>query len=100
MCSWCRGFRLGTWRPRMTQRYQRFCAERTRISFDMETGWITGNGKDYLLWVPPDKLRRLYGANGLQMIIPGSTIQVDLSKFVHGTRWTECRLPLDREIVE
>ncbi|KZT51139.1 WD40 repeat-like protein [Calocera cornea HHB12733] len=84
----------------MTQRYPRFYAERTRISFDLKTGWIQGNGKDHLLWVPPDKLRRLYGANQLRMVIPGPTIHLDLSKFVHGTRWTECRLPLDRETVE
>ncbi|KZT51147.1 WD40 repeat-like protein [Calocera cornea HHB12733] len=82
----------------LTQSYPCNAAGECRISFNFETGWIMGNDTDYVLWVPPDKLRRLYGVHGLEMVIPGPTIDVDLSDFVHGTRWAECRRPLDREV--
>ncbi|KZO90470.1 hypothetical protein CALVIDRAFT_602933 [Calocera viscosa TUFC12733] len=54
------------------------------ITFDYETGWIIGNGRDHILWVPPDQLRRLYTGQ-TQLVIPGPTIHVDLSRFVHAS---------------
>ncbi|KZO89411.1 hypothetical protein CALVIDRAFT_491808, partial [Calocera viscosa TUFC12733] len=55
-------------------------------------GWIMGNGTDHLLWAPLDELRRVYIPH-FPVAIPGSMIHVDLSHFVYGTRWTDCRLP-------
>ncbi|KZT54161.1 hypothetical protein CALCODRAFT_457068 [Calocera cornea HHB12733] len=60
------------------------------IMFDLDTGWVMGNGKDHILWVPPEQLRQLYTGQ-CEVVIPGPMVYIDLSRFVHGTRWTECR---------
>ncbi|KZT50053.1 hypothetical protein CALCODRAFT_229473 [Calocera cornea HHB12733] len=65
----------------------------TPIRLDRKTGWILGNEKDRILWVPPD-LHNQISLGALQMIIPGPpAIYVDLSKFVHGEEWTKCWTP-------
>jgi len=74
----------------LTQAYELAKTAENGISFDDKTGWIMGNGSDYLFWVHPDQMDRLYRIGGLQFVIPGPTVQVDLSKFSHGMRWTEC----------
>ncbi|KZT54170.1 WD40 repeat-like protein [Calocera cornea HHB12733] len=63
------------------------------ISIDFRTGWIMGNGRDYLLWVPVDMLRRMYTEHCPVMIPIEQMVTVDLSRFVHGERWTECYDP-------
>ncbi|KZT50502.1 WD40 repeat-like protein [Calocera cornea HHB12733] len=59
------------------------------IRLDRKTGWILGNERDRILWVPPYLIDRL-SLGALQMVIPGPAIQVDLSRFVHGEEWTKC----------
>ncbi|KZT54194.1 WD40 repeat-like protein [Calocera cornea HHB12733] len=64
------------------------------IKFDFASGWIVANEKEYILWVPPDQMHRLYTGQ-CRLIIPVETmVTIDLSKFVHGKRWTECYKPL------
>ncbi|KZO93003.1 WD40 repeat-like protein, partial [Calocera viscosa TUFC12733] len=64
------------------------------IKFDLETGWIIGNEKDHLLWVPPEVMPRLYQNGRLKMIMPAERmVTLDLSQFVHGDRWTDCYTP-------
>ncbi|KZT54175.1 WD40 repeat-like protein [Calocera cornea HHB12733] len=63
------------------------------ISIDFRTGWIMGNGRDHLLWVPVDMLRRMYTEHCPVMIPIEQMVTVDLSRFVHGEHWTECYDP-------
>jgi WD40 repeat protein len=50
-----------------------------------------------LFWVPVQSRQGLCDAKSLFVLGP-RRVQLDLSKFVHGTSWTQCQQPINEEI--
>jgi len=64
-----------------------------QVSIDAETGWVMCNESDYLFWLPPEQAKYLC-TPGCRLVIPTlSMVTLDMSRFVHGERWTECYQP-------
>ncbi|KZV59419.1 hypothetical protein PENSPDRAFT_760435 [Peniophora sp. CONT] len=58
-----------------------------------EDGWIEDvacKPRRLLLWIPEDMRKSLYLPPMSLIISPAETWSLDLSRFVHGKRWTEC----------
>ncbi|KIJ52977.1 hypothetical protein M422DRAFT_155927, partial [Sphaerobolus stellatus SS14] len=61
-------------------------------SYDFCNGWVTSplHTSQYLFWVPP-RYRSLLWTPGTVMIFHPSSIQLDLSNFMHGSQWASCK---------
>ncbi|KZT50330.1 hypothetical protein CALCODRAFT_444774, partial [Calocera cornea HHB12733] len=73
--------------------YRALSQQEVSIKFDLTSGWIIGNDTDHILWVPPDKITRLYTGKCCLVMPVETLVTVDLSQFRHGLRWTECYRP-------
>ena len=54
-----------------------------------EDGWICGNEHKLLMWIPPAHRAGLHRPSNIWVASENET-RLDLSKFVHGHRWTSC----------
>ncbi|KIJ49058.1 hypothetical protein M422DRAFT_246866 [Sphaerobolus stellatus SS14] len=59
------------------------------ISFNKDTGYITGPNKELIFWIPFSYRERLWLPRYLA-IMGMDTVTLDLSQFVHGPSWTDC----------
>jgi hypothetical protein len=51
-----------------------------------------------MFWVPPWRRNGLYIPRNTLVICPDGTTKLDLSRFVHGTEWTNCIDPKFRNL--
>jgi hypothetical protein len=56
----------------------------------MSGGWIINSYSDLLFWVPPIYQKALRRPCNVA-VIGKNSIGLDLSQFVHGTSWSQCR---------
>ncbi|KAI0342500.1 WD40 repeat-like protein [Trametopsis cervina] len=56
----------------------------------IEDGWVLGPRGELLFWVAPD-YRTALRKPGNEWVIAARTLELDLSRFAHGTSWTDCR---------
>ncbi|TDL24719.1 hypothetical protein BD410DRAFT_718713, partial [Rickenella mellea] len=56
--------------------------------------WIMGSDSSLLFWVPPWSRVGLWWPTNTAVIAEGST-HLDLSHFVHGTSWQQCKKSID-----
>ena len=61
----------------------------TTLSYS-DPGWAVGQGGELLFWVLPNCRAGLWWPRTLAIMGP-SKITVDVSRFVHGTSWVDCR---------
>ncbi|KAI0342503.1 WD40 repeat-like protein [Trametopsis cervina] len=61
-----------------------------RDSSPVEDGWVLGPDNGLLFWVAPD-YRTALRKPGNEWVIAARTLELDLSRFAHGTSWTDCR---------
>ena len=54
-----------------------------------ENEWVIGPDGERLLWIPEEKISLLFNPALKHTLLPMS-MQLDLSKFVHGTDWIKC----------
>ncbi len=60
----------------------------------IDDGWMVSSNESRLLfWVPPELQEWLWPAQRVKLALDWSRtefIQLDLSQFVHGSRWSDC----------
>jgi WD40 repeat protein len=57
----------------------------------LQDGWVIGAAGELIFWVPPIHRQSLLRPSNLVIIGGDSTVtKLDLTHFVHGTRWAEC----------
>ena len=59
-------------------------------------GWIVGQNRKLLLWVPPSYHKTFYYTPWTCLVIPRGIPELDLSKMVHGPAWHECYTPVPK----
>ncbi|KAH9057275.1 hypothetical protein EDB87DRAFT_1565544 [Lactarius vividus] len=52
-------------------------------------GWICGDKRELLMWVPPVHRAGLYWSRNI-WVAGGHETRLDLSNFVHGSSWMSC----------
>lgn len=60
------------------------------FSRDLVNSWVKGPLGELVFWVPGHHRRRLYRPFNTCITGNGAT-RIDLSKFVHGNSWQQCR---------
>ncbi|PVF91804.1 WD40 repeat-like protein [Serendipita vermifera] len=61
-------------------------------TWKMWNGWALGSNSELLFWVPPELRDGLLKPNTLCIVGNLISTQLDLTSFVHGESWTDCRL--------
>jgi len=63
-------------------------------------GWLVGSNSKRLFWVPPELRTGLFGG-GLLLII-GSQLKtkLNLSSFVYGESWSQCKLEEGEPVIQ
>ncbi|KAF7348802.1 WD40 repeat-like protein [Mycena venus] len=61
-------------------------------------GWLINSASEHILWVPPWLREGLYMPWNSLVIDSRGTTKLDLSQFVHGTGWMECREPIPQQV--
>ncbi|KAJ7613615.1 hypothetical protein DFH06DRAFT_1063805 [Mycena polygramma] len=67
------------------------------LVFDTDSGWIKDTAGALTLWIPPWLREGLYLPHNVLVIAARGTTKLNLSRFVHGTEWTECIDPKFRK---
>ena len=57
---------------------------------NLDNGWICGSQSEFLFWVPPDCRLGLLEPNNTIIIGAVTKTRLDISRFVHGSQWTQC----------
>ncbi|KAI0339513.1 WD40 repeat-like protein [Trametopsis cervina] len=57
---------------------------------DDSSGYMLGPDSELLFWVPPDYRVGLYRTS-TRWVVAARPLRLDLSRFVHGEHWTQCR---------
>ncbi|KIM28362.1 hypothetical protein M408DRAFT_329458 [Serendipita vermifera MAFF 305830] len=78
---------------RTVQTWDHKNVERDHVSLSVksETGWILDSRSERLFWVPPHILPGLVTGGAFFIIAPFLTTTVDLSNFVYGESWVQCK---------
>ncbi|KAF7971296.1 hypothetical protein HWV62_21452 [Athelia sp. TMB] len=63
----------------------------------LENGWIMTASSELLLWIPPWNQQGVVWPSNVAVVAPSLT-EIDLSDFVHGSRWEACKA--DAKVVE
>ncbi|KIM28375.1 hypothetical protein M408DRAFT_23765, partial [Serendipita vermifera MAFF 305830] len=66
-------------------------------SVKSENGWILDSRSQRLFWVPPHILPGLATGGAFFIIGPLLTTTVDLSNFVYGESWIQCKKPKETD---
>ncbi|KAJ7144094.1 WD40 repeat-like protein [Mycena epipterygia] len=62
-------------------------------TFDSNTGWVTNHEGQLMFWLPPWLREGLYLPHNTVVIRARGTTKLDLTRFVHGTKWQKCIEP-------
>ncbi|KIK39902.1 hypothetical protein CY34DRAFT_88378, partial [Suillus luteus UH-Slu-Lm8-n1] len=54
-----------------------------------DDGWVLGSNGRFLFWVPPASRKPFYNPQ-TALVIPGGSVELDLSRIAHGTCWQHC----------
>ncbi|KZP10837.1 WD40 repeat-like protein [Athelia psychrophila] len=60
-------------------------------SSSLDNGWMLASSSDLLFWVPPYYRLGLVRPGNTAVIVAGGPVELDLTAFVHGTNWQQCR---------
>ncbi|KZP10859.1 WD40 repeat-like protein [Athelia psychrophila] len=60
-------------------------------SSSLDNGWMLASSSDLLFWVPPYYRLGLVRPGNAAVIVSGAAAELDLTTFVYGSNWQQCR---------